>query len=141
MMEIRFKRYCKTLNVKNDPELIKEYKKWHANGGAWPEIADGMKKVGILDMEIYITGATLFMIMDTIEDFDHDKAMSVLGTLPKQAEWESLMSKFQKTTADASAKEKWKLMDRIYKLDQDKEYSSAEGQIERLKFQARRDSE
>lgn len=131
-MEIRFKRYCKTLSLEEDPELIEEYKKWHANGGAWLEIAEGMKKVGILDMEIYIQESTLFMIMDTVEDFDHDSAMLTLKTLPKQAEWESLMSKFQQTFANASAKEKWKLLDRIYKMDQKKEYPAIEGQLEEI---------
>jgi hypothetical protein len=61
----KFKRYCKTLQLENDAELIEEYKKLHAMGNAWPEITRGMKDVGIIDMEIYLDGTTLFMIMDT----------------------------------------------------------------------------
>lgn len=131
-MEKVFKRYCKCLEINDDPELLAEYKKHHSMGEAWPEITDGMKQVGIIDMEIYISGTTLFMIMDTVADFDHDAAMGVLGTLPRQSEWEATMSKFQKTSADASAAEKWKLLDRIYKLDQDAEYAAIDGQIERI---------
>ena len=138
-MEIKFKRYCKTLQLEDDPELISEYKKLHKNGGAWPEIGKGIKQVGILDMEIYLNGTSLFMIMDTVEDFDHDKAMSILGTLPRQAEWEAAMSKYQKTSAESSAKEKWTLMDRIFKLDQDREYSPLEGQIEIMRNNEERD--
>lgn len=134
-MEYTFKRYCKTLQLEDDPELIKEYKAYHANGGAWPEISEGMKQVGIIDMEIYIDGTTLFMIMDTVPDFEHDKAMSILGTLPKQAEWEQLMSKYQKSSPGASAKEKWKLMERIYKMDQKGEYKAIDGQVEILKLE------
>jgi len=113
-----YKRYCKTLTLKDDSQLIEEYKKVHAPGNTWPEITLGMKEVGILDMEIYIAGTRLFMIMDTLPDFDHDLAMAELGTKPRQAEWEAYVSKFQRTTADASADEKWQLVERIYKLQE-----------------------
>ncbi|MGC9352840.1 MAG: L-rhamnose mutarotase [Mariniphaga sp.] len=112
-----YKRYCKTLKLEDDPKLIEEYKKVHAPGAVWPEITKGMKEVGIIDMEIYLQGTQLFMIMDTVSDFDHDKAMKELGSKPRQAEWEAFVSQFQKTSADASADEKWQLMERIFKLD------------------------
>jgi L-rhamnose mutarotase len=113
---IDFKRYCKTLTLEDDPQLIEDYKKVHARGTTWPEISQGMSDVGILDMEIYITGTRLFMIMDTIPDFDHEKAMAELATKPRQSEWEAYVAKFQKTSSEASADEKWKLIERIYKL-------------------------
>ena len=112
-----FKRFCKTLELRNDPALIVSYKKAHAKGQAWPEITQGMKEVGILDMEIYLMGTRLFMIMDTVPNFDHDKAMAELAKKPRQAEWEAHMAQFQNTSAEASADEKWRLMERIYKID------------------------
>jgi L-rhamnose mutarotase len=57
------------------------------------------------------------MIMDTIPDFDHDKAMQELNNQPRQAEWQAYVSKFQNTSAEATAEEKWQAMDRIYKID------------------------
>jgi L-rhamnose mutarotase len=54
-----------------------------------------MKEVGILDMEIYIHGNVLFMIMDTVAEFDHEKAFKELAKKPRQAEWEAHMSQFQ----------------------------------------------
>lgn len=111
-----FKRYCKTLELQNDAELIRAYKQVHAKGNAWPEITNGMREVGIVDMEIYITGTRLFMIMDTIPDFDHDKAMAELAKKPRQSEWEGYVSRFQKTSSEATADEKWQLMERIYKF-------------------------
>jgi L-rhamnose mutarotase len=111
-----FKRYCKTLTLKDDPALIEEYRKVHRPGGAWPEIARGMKEVGILDMEIYITGNRLFMIMDTVPDFNHEQAMEKLASKPRQSEWEAHVAQFQGTSREASAEEKWKLIERIYKL-------------------------
>lgn len=111
-----FKRYCKTLELQNDAELISAYKQVHAKGNAWPEITEGMRAVGILDMEIYITGSRLFMIMDTVPDFDHDKAMAELAKKPRQSEWETYVSRYQKTSSNATADEKWQLMERIYKF-------------------------
>ncbi len=112
-----YKRYCKTLSLKEDAQLIEDYKKVHAPGAAWPEITAGMREVGIVDMEIYIQGTRLFMIMDTVPDFDHDKAMAELAKKPRQSEWEAYVSRFQQSSAEATADEKWQLMERIYKLD------------------------
>jgi L-rhamnose mutarotase len=114
---LTFKRFCKTMELRNDEQLIAAYKRVHAKGAAWPEITQGMKEVGILDMEIYLLGTTLFMIMDTVPDFDHDKAMSELAMKPRQAEWEAYVAQFQNTTDEATADQKWQLMERIYKMD------------------------
>jgi L-rhamnose mutarotase len=111
-----FKRYCKTLELRNDEQLITSYKKAHAQGATWPEITQGMKEVGILDMEIYLLGTKLFMVMDTVPNFDHDKAMAELAKKPRQSEWEAYMAKYQNTSMDATADQKWQLMERIYKL-------------------------
>ena len=111
------KRYCKTLQLENDTQLIEAYNKVHAPGAVWPEITQGMREVGILDMEIYLYGTQLFMIMETTADFDHDKAMAQLGSKPRQDEWEAYVSQFQKTSTSASAAEKWQLMECIYKMD------------------------
>ncbi len=111
------KRYCKTLKLEDNPELIEAYKKVHAPGEVWPEIMQGMKEVGILDMEIYIHGNLLFMIMDTVSGFDHEKAMTELAAKPRQAEWETFVSQFQQTSADATADEKWQLTERIFKME------------------------
>ncbi len=114
---MEFKRYCKALKLEDDPQLIEEYKKVHAPGACWPEITLGMREVGIIDMEIYILGTQLFMIMDTVADFDHETAMKELASKPRQSEWEAYVSRFQKTSAEASADEKWQMMERIYKMD------------------------
>ena len=113
---MEYKRYCKALKLEDDAQLIEEYKKVHAPGAAWPEITQGMREVGIVDMEIYILGTQLFMIMDTIADFNHEEAMKELAKKPRQSVWEAYVSRFQKTSAEASADEKWQVMERIYKM-------------------------
>lgn len=116
-MPMSFKRYCKTMELRNDSALIEAYKKAHAKGAAWPEITQGMKEVGIIDMEIYLLGTKLFMIMDTTADFDHNKAMQELAIKPRQSQWEAHMAQFQDSSAEATADQKWQLMDRIYQMD------------------------
>lgn len=112
-----FKRFCKHLTLEEDPRLMEEYKRVHAPGAVWPEITRGMKEVGILDMEIYMAGNQLFMIMDTVPGFNHTEAMEALSHKPRQSDWEAFVSRFQKTSAEATAGEKWELMERIYKMD------------------------
>lgn len=131
-MEGSFKRYCKILTLKNDPELIKQYKGVHGIKKAWPEITLGMKEIGIIDMEIYIHGNILFMIMDTVADFDYGKAMTELASKPKQKEWESYVSKYQITDSSATAGGKWTLMERIYEMDQKKVFRAISGQIKKI---------
>jgi L-rhamnose mutarotase len=130
-MKDLFKRYCKILTLKDDPELIRQYKEVHGINKAWPEITRGMKEVGIIDMEIYIHGNILFMIMDTVADFDHEKAMAILASKPRQSEWEKYVSKFQNTSADASAAGKWTIMERIYEMEQKTEYRGIAGQVKK----------
>jgi len=110
------KRYCQTLELKNDPKLIEEYKFWHKAENRWPEIPAGIREVGILDMEIYINENRLFMIVETAFDFDWDASFAKLATLNLQAEWEEFMAKFQLTKPGATSSEKWTIMERIFKL-------------------------
>ena len=82
--DVPVKRYCQTLDLRDSPELIAEYRKRHSQAEAWPEILAGIREVGILEMEIYILGTRLFMIVETPLDFDWDTAMERLNTLPRQ---------------------------------------------------------
>jgi L-rhamnose mutarotase len=127
-MKGSYKRYCKILTLKNDPDLIRQYKEVHGINKAWPEITQGMKEVGIIDMEIYIHGNILFMIMETVQDFDHEKAMKELTSKQRQREWESYVSRFQNTGSDSDTAGKWTLMERIYEMDQKSEFSAINGQ-------------
>ena len=106
------KRYCQTLTLVDNPEMIDKYVEAHAH--VWPEVIQGQREVGIVDMQIFRYGRNLFMIMDTVDDFDFNRDMARLATLPRQAEWEAYVSKFQGCSADARSDEKWQLMERIF---------------------------
>lgn len=110
------KRYCQTLELKDNQELIQEYIKRHSEAYHWPEIREGIRSVGILEMEIYQLDTKLFMIVETPLDFEWNTAFEKLATLPRQAEWEKYMSIFQLADPDAVSSEKWKQMERIFYL-------------------------
>lgn len=110
------KRYCRTLSLRDNPELIAEYRKRHDKEHAWPEIRQGIREVGILEMEIYILGTRLFMIIEAPEELDLEMAMEKLATLPRQQEWEDYMAIFQQSEAGASSADKWQPMERMFYL-------------------------
>ena len=110
------KRYCRTLELKDDPELIAEYRRRHSEGLMRKDIVEGIREAGILEMEIYLVGTQLFMIVETPLDFDWNSAMARLSTLPGQQEWEESMSQFQKAEKGATSDEKWRMMERIFHL-------------------------
>lgn len=110
------KRYCRTLDLRNDPELIAEYRRRHSRDEIWPEVMAGIREVGILEMEIYILDTRLFMIVETALDFDWDTAMDRLSTLPRQQEWEDYMSIFQLAAPGATSTQKWQPMERMFHL-------------------------
>ena len=110
------KRYCLTLDLKNDPQLIAEYKQYHAPGNGWPEITKSIRDAGILDMEIYLLGTRMFMIMEVNEHFSFEAKSNADRLNPKVQEWEKLMWKFQQPLPESAPGEKWLLMEKIFKL-------------------------
>lgn len=110
------KRYVQTMELRDDAELIRKYREAHDREHFWDEIKEGIREVGILEMEIYILGNRVVMIVDAPLDFDWDKAMARLATLPRQDEWEHYVAMFQKCAADATSDEKWQMMERMFYL-------------------------
>ena len=108
------KRYCLTLDLKDDPQLIAGYKQYHER--VWPEIIASIKDSGITDMEIYLLGTRMFMIMEVSDTFSFDAKGQADAANPKVQEWEKLMWKFQKPLPQAKPGEKWLLMERVFKL-------------------------
>jgi L-rhamnose mutarotase len=112
----KIKRYVQFLRIEDNPELMAQYRYWHSEEHHWKEIRDGIREVGILEMEIYMLGNQLVMIVDAPADFDWQEAMDRLATLPRQAEWEAFVARFQGCRADARSDEKWIEAERIFRL-------------------------
>lgn len=109
------KRYCLTLDLKSDPKLIAEYKRHHEK--IWPEITKSIKDAGIVELEIYLLGTRLFMVMEVNDQFSFEAKGRADCENRKVREWEELMWKYQQALPSAKPGEKWILMDRIFKLE------------------------
>jgi L-rhamnose mutarotase len=109
------KRYCLALDLKDDPARIAEYKRYHEK--IWPEITQSIKSAGIENMEIYLLGARLFMIMEVNDEFSFDAKAKSDRENPKVQAWEQLMWKFQQPLPTAGPGEKWQPMERIFILE------------------------
>lgn len=108
------KRFCLTLDLKDDPKLIAEYEAHHKK--VWPEIVQSIKESGITEMQIYRLGNRLCMIMETNGEFSFEKKASADAANPKVQEWEALMWKYQQALPMARSGEKWMLMEKIFEL-------------------------
>lgn len=108
------RRYCLTLDLKSDPALIDEYKRYHE--GIWPEITKSIRDAGVEDLEIYLLGTRMLMILEVNESFSFEKKAESDRNNPTVQAWERLMWKFQQPLPEARPGEKWLLMEKIFKL-------------------------
>lgn len=111
------RKYCLTLDLKDDPGLITEYEEYHK--AVWPEIIDSIKESGIENMEIYRHGIRLFMIMEVNDAFTFQKKQEADRKNARVQEWEELMWKYQQPIDGTSKGEKWILMDKIFEMNKD----------------------
>lgn len=110
------RRYCQTLDLKDDGAAAAAYKALHAEDGVWQETLDAIHAAGILEMEIYLLGKRLFMVAELPADLDWDEAMAKMGQMPRQKEWEALTGQYQDAATGADSAGKWHLMERIFHL-------------------------
>ena len=108
------KRHCFALDLKEDAKLISAYKEYHKK--VWPEIVDSIRNDGILELDIYLIGNRLFMVMEVNDSFSFENKTAMDMENPKVQEWEALMWKYQKALPFAKKGEKWLLMEKIYQL-------------------------
>lgn len=109
------RRFCFALDLKDDPALIAEYRKYHDN--VWPEITQSLKDSGIEDLEIYLLGTRMFMIMEVTQSFSFEKKAKADEHNPKVQAWEQLVWRFQQPLREAKPGEKWLRMERIFELE------------------------
>ena len=64
-------RHCLTLDLKDDKTAISEYKRYHVK--IWPEVKQSLFDAGVVQMEIYLLGTRMFMIMEVSDDFSLDR--------------------------------------------------------------------
>jgi L-rhamnose mutarotase len=108
------RRYCLTLDLKDDAQLIAEYEHHHQQ--IWPEITESIKGSGIEKLEIYRYKTRLVMIMEVNDTFSFGNKTKMDAENTIVQEWETLMWKYQQALPGEKDGVKWVLMDKIFDL-------------------------
>jgi L-rhamnose mutarotase len=110
-MEVDFYRSVLFMELNPDSASIRKYREAHQMGNVWPQIETNARASGVLDMELYIKGTRVFLIMDRTAGIDEAKSDSLWNLLPLEQEWQNLVGLFQKK--DPATGEAWTTMTRI----------------------------
>ncbi|MHC4264526.1 MAG: L-rhamnose mutarotase [Planctomycetota bacterium] len=124
-----FKRYFIATDLK-DPDLGSEYKQLLASEH-WADIAEWMHSEGVIDLEIYMFQQRLAMIFETKPDFHLQTFKDNLHALPLYKDWQQKMKRFLKPLPQAKEGEAWTLTERVYELEQKKEYRNVDGYVKK----------
>jgi L-rhamnose mutarotase len=115
----RLERHCYALDLKDDPEAIASYKRWHRPGGPPLEVTRSLRDAGIAELDIYLIGNRLFMVMAVMPNYSPDAKAAADASNPHVQAWETLMGELQRELpfpkSDLTTG-KWQPMEHIYSL-------------------------
>lgn len=104
-----------TLDLKDDPTLIAEYKRHHEQ--VWPAVVDSLRASGVTQAEIYLRGTRMMLILDVDDAFSLEAKAAADAANPVVQQWETLMWTFQQALPGTPAGEKWQPMERIWIME------------------------
>ena len=107
-------RFILFLDLKDDPELIREYEKYHESIPT--EIEDSILSSGIESMQIFRFENRLCMEIISNDEFSFAKKGEMDSLNPAVQAWETLMLNYQKTIPGTPAGAKWVLANTIFSL-------------------------
>jgi L-rhamnose mutarotase len=107
-------RHCLTIDLKDDATAISEYKRYHVK--IWPEVKKSLFDVGVVDMEIYLLGTRMFMIMDVNDQFSFSVKAAADAANAKVQEWEAIMGGFVQPLPQSTPQQRWVPMERVFSL-------------------------
>jgi L-rhamnose mutarotase len=103
------------VDLKDDPDVIATYKAHHRR--VWPEVLGSLKGAGIADMEIFILGRRLVMIVDTNGHDVRACFAAHVASNPRIAEWEALMKSMQEPSPGGDPGQWWSVMEPVFRLE------------------------
>jgi len=106
------------LDLKDDPETIAAYRKWHAPGAVPVPVNRSIREAGIEALEIFLAGNRMVMLLTPGPDFDPVKKAKADAENPDVQAWEKLMWDFQQALPFAKPGQKWVEMEKIYALSE-----------------------
>lgn len=109
------KSFGMTLNLKSDPGVVDKYVEYHK--AVWPDVLAGLGGLGISRMKIFLHGLSLFMYMETADDFVPSRDFAKYMEKGRAREWDELMRTFQEPAPGAASGEWWAEMDEVFDLE------------------------
>lgn len=122
------KRYCWMADLQEDEDLIEEYKQ-ELRSEQWKRVCEIMKERGVLDYEIYQFQNRLLMIVETELDFNVVEFGREIGEMDEVRWWAGRMDRYFQTIEGFEDSGWWVFLDRVYKLEQKKEYDKLDGYV------------
>jgi L-rhamnose mutarotase len=111
-------RHLLAVDLKDDPAVIEAYKEHHRH--VWPEVLRSLRRAGLADLQIYLLGRRLVMVVEMQDGLDVRRAFaSHVASEPRVAEWEALMKSMQQPPPGAAAGEWWAVMQPVFHLHED----------------------
>lgn len=99
-------------------EGIEAYKAWHKAGGPPAAVTAAIRADDIQDLEIYLVGDRMVLIMEQGPNFDPIAKAARDENNPDVEAWDALMRTFQKPLPFGPQGSTWLEMERIYSLDE-----------------------
>lgn len=109
-------RHCLALDLKDDQTTIAEYKRHHKK--IWPEIKKSLFDAGVEDMEIYLLGTRMFMVMEVSDAFSFPAKTAMDDANAKVQEWETIMRGFQQQLPGSAPGQWWTVMEKVFSLSE-----------------------
>jgi len=102
------------VDLRDDEAAIETYRVHHRR--VWPEVLASLRRAGILELDIYLLGRRLVMVVETDgPDFRRCFAFHA-ASHPRVVEWEALMRSIQQPPPGASPGEWWAQMEPVFSL-------------------------
>ena len=103
------------VDLKDDAAAIETYKEHHRR--VWPEVLASLRRVGVHDMDIYLLGRRLVMVVETEgPDFRRYFAAHRVSH-PRVTEWEALMRSLQEPAPGTPPGDWWARMEPVFSLE------------------------
>ena len=104
-----------TVRLKDEPGVVETYMRHHRD--VWPDVQASLTQSGVEQMDIYLLGRTLVMVVEMRSGIDYRTAFtSHASSSPRVIEWERLMKSLQTPSVEARAGEWWAVMEPVFHL-------------------------
>jgi len=116
---MKLQRMCFAVDLRDEAGVIERYKRWHRPGGPSAGVTRSLRDAGIAELEIYLIGNRLFMIMEVEPHYSAEAKARADKDNRHVQEWNALMESLQQDLPlpkSDPASGKWRRMERIYSL-------------------------